>query len=148
MTWPGQRFIRLILVAWSVHFLMAQPSRALSPTRKGLVMLASSVRWIVFCAVIAACAPISAGCVVALPPPATVDGYEPRFYDGYVVYYDADGAPYYYMDDVVYYVPPTHVHYHVLVEHYHTHKARYHRWYEHDGYRYKHYHRVEPHHRP
>jgi hypothetical protein len=104
-------------------------------------MLASRVRWIVFSALIAACAPTFAGCYVDLSPPVTVDGYDPLYYDGYVVYYDTVGRPFYHVGGVPYWVPRGYVRYDLYMNHYRTHWQRYHNWYGRGGYRYRGYRR-------
>ena len=65
------------------------------------------------------------GCTVETRPVAvtsaevvtTDDDYEPAYYDGYVVYYDA-GRPYYYDRGAVVWVSPGSPYYGGLVEHY------------------------------
>lgn len=70
------------------------------------------------------------------------DGYEPAYYDGYVVYYDDVGHPYYYDRDRVVYVSPRSTYYVGLVNHYHVYGPRYRVWYGHGGYRYHTYRRA------
>ena len=72
--------------------------------------------------------------------PGYVDGYEPAFYDGYVVYYDDLGRPYYYAGGVVYWVSPESPRYGGLVRHYRVYGPAYHRWVRDYGYRYRDYH--------
>ena len=75
------------------------------------------------------------GCyVTAQPVPrAPMEAYQPAYYDDNVVYYDTVGAPFIYVEGGVRYVPPTYVHYDVLVGHYRTHARAYHEWYEREG---------------
>ncbi len=89
-----------------------------------------------------AVAGVAPGCVLAAEAPVVEEGYEPVYYDGYVVYYDGAGVPYYYIDGDIRYVPRTYVQYDILVHHYRTYRPAYHRWYVHGGYRYKRYHDV------
>jgi hypothetical protein len=91
-----------------------------------------------------ASASMVSGCILAPPPPIDIDGYEPAYYDGYLVYYDDDGLPYYYDGASVVYVPRTYVHYGVLLHHHRVHAAAYRRWYVHGGYRSKGYTRPAP----
>jgi len=74
------------------------------------------------------------------PPPAYAYGYDPQYYDGYVVYYDDVGRPYYYMDGAVVWVPVASPLYIGLVSHWRLHAAAYHHWYGHYGYGFRGYH--------
>lgn len=109
-------------------------------------MLAHSLRNIVFTALIAAAAPVFAGCYVeADAEPAAYGGYEPTYTDdGYVVYYDAGGAPYYYVSGRPVYVSPSSPYYHRYVTHYRTYGTRYNSWYRARGYRYRQYRYTAP----
>ncbi len=89
---------------------------------------------------------VAPGCVVPVEAPVVAEGYEPAYYDGYVVYYDTAGVPYYYLDGEIRYVPRTYVQYDVLVHHYQVYRPHYQRWYVHHGYQYKRYH--NPRHSP
>jgi hypothetical protein len=104
-------------------------------------MLTSVIRRIVLTAAIAVAAPLAAGChadVEAQVP--AYEGYEPMYTDdGYVVYYDAGGAPYYYVGNRVVYVQPTHPYYGRYTTYYRSYGPRYHRWYTRYGYRYHNY---------
>ncbi|CAN5802358.1 hypothetical protein BH11MYX4_BH11MYX4_15260 [soil metagenome] len=64
-------------------------------------------------------------------------GYEPAYYDGYVVYYDGDGRPFYYDGGTVVWVEPGSPYYPGLVRHYRLYAPGYVRWYGHHGYRYR-----------
>jgi hypothetical protein len=89
-----------------------------------------------------ACSGVTASCVVSEGPgPVYADGYEPAFYDGYVVYYDRVGRPYHYVNGSVVWVAPSAPAYPALVGHYHTYRQAYPGWYSHYGYRYRDYHR-------
>ena len=59
---------------------------------------------------------------------ASDDGYEPAYYDGYVVYYDGGGRPYYYDRGATVYVSAGSPYYGGLVNHYHAYGPRYHAW--------------------
>ena len=76
--------------------------------------------------------------------PVVEAAYQPTYYDGYVVYYDAGGLPYYYVDDTTYYVPRSYVSYGALVDHYHVYRPDSHRWYISSGYRYRGYRSSAP----
>jgi hypothetical protein len=65
------------------------------------------------------------------------DGYEPAYYDGYLVYYDDVGRPFYYDHGAVIWISPGSPYYGGLVSHWHTYGPAYHRWYGHYGYRYR-----------
>ena len=67
----------------------------------------------------------SIGCTLEAGPPAVYAGYEPMYYDGYVVYYDSYGLPYYYVDGGTYYVPRAYGRYDILVDHYRGHRSEY-----------------------
>lgn len=67
------------------------------------------------------------------------DGYEPAYYDGYVVYYDNIGRPYYYDRGAVIWNSPSSPHYGPLVHHYRYYGPRYHQWNSHYGARYHNY---------
>jgi len=69
------------------------------------------------------------------------DDYEPAYYDGYVVYYDA-GRPYYYDRGAVVWISPGSPYYGGLVEHYRVYGRGYGRWNGHYGYRYHTYRRA------
>lgn len=84
-------------------------------------------------------AAITGGCTLSLVPPVAVDGYEPVYFHGHLVYYDGGGSPYVYHGTRIYYVPRRYVHYGVLVNHYQAHRRQYYRWYAREGYRYKRY---------
>jgi hypothetical protein len=100
-------------------------------------MLASKIRCFVVAALAAGAGQSLSGCVVEGPPPAYAEGYEPVYYDGYVVYYDGYGRPYYYANGAVLWVPPTAAVYPGLVAHWHTYGPAYSRWYARGGYRYR-----------
>lgn len=107
-------------------------------------MVISKVPRSVLAALLLAFAAPLAGCTVQTEAPAVYAGYEPVYYDGYVVYYDTAGAPYYYYEGDIRYVPRTYVYYDSLVDHYHVYRPYYHRWYVSGGYRYKRYHSHSP----
>lgn len=88
-------------------------------------------------------ASLSSACYAeAVPPPAYADGYQPQYYDGYVVYYDGLGRPYYHVNGAVYWVLPASPFYLGLTTHWRYHRAEYGRWYGHYGYRYHGYRRY------
>jgi len=88
-------------------------------------------------------APLLSGCYVdATPPEFAVEGYQPAYCDGYVVYYDAGGRPFYYLPGGgVYWIPANHPYYGELVRHWGVYGHAYSRWYAHSGYRYRAYRR-------
>jgi hypothetical protein len=102
-------------------------------------------------AIVLGCVGSLAGCyaetgtepVVTSSAEIETDGYEPAYYDGYVVYYDGGGRPYYYNRGAVVWVSPRSPHYVGLVNHWHTYGPAYGRWYAHTGPRYHSY-RVQP----
>jgi hypothetical protein len=93
-------------------------------------------------ATVMAIAPVgSSACTVAeVPPPEFAYGYEPQYYDGYVVYYDDVGRPYYYEDGAVVVVPAASSYYVGLVQYGRLHRPEYRRWYADYGWRYRGYH--------
>lgn len=87
------------------------------------------------------------GCTVharTIPASATIDMYEPLYYDGYTVYYDDFGAPFYYVNGRTRFVPRTYVGFNVLVDHYNHHRPGYRRWYQREGNRHIHVRRHAP----
>jgi hypothetical protein len=77
-------------------------------------------------------------CYVDVPPPEIVeDGYQPMYYDGYVVYFDAAGQPYYYAGGRAVWIAPTDPLYTTYVVHYRAYQRSYQRWYARGGYRYR-----------
>jgi hypothetical protein len=76
-------------------------------------------------------------------PPEYVEGYEPPFSDGYVVYYDEVGRPYYYENGAVVWIAPGSPAYARFAYHWRLYGPAYRRWYAHHGYRYRAY-RARP----
>jgi hypothetical protein len=74
-------------------------------------------------------------------PPPVEDGYEPQYYDGYVVYYDDVGRPYYYDGERTVFVSPNVAIYGSLVAHWRVNRVAYGRWYAHRGLAYRGYRR-------
>jgi hypothetical protein len=103
-------------------------------------MTRSTARVLTLAVLIAAIATPGLACYVEeVPPPVYVEGYEPGFYDGYVVYYDDVGRPFYYVNGVVVWISPGSPHYWPLVHHWRVYGPAYHHWYVHYGYRYRRY---------
>jgi hypothetical protein len=98
-----------------------------------------TIRSLALASVMVGFAATSSACYVEeeAPPPVYVEGYEPMYYDGYVVYYDDVGRPFYYVNGVVYWVPPTSPVYVGLVRHWRTYGPGYRHWYGNYGYRYR-----------
>jgi hypothetical protein len=105
------------------------------PNRKEDTMLTTTIRRIVFSALVAVSAPLAAGCYAEAEAPGTYDGYTPIYHDGYVVYYDRGGAPYYYNGGRQVYVERG-AYYDRYAAHYRTYGPRYNSWYQNRGYRY------------
>ena len=82
-----------------------------------------------------------AGCYaeVASPDGVVVGdyGYEPMYYNGYMVYYDGVGRPFYYMNGAVVWISPASPYYRGYVAHYRAYGPAYARWYGATGYRYR-----------
>ncbi len=97
-----------------------------------------SLRTLILPLLIVGFAPAGSGCYAEeVPPPEYADsGYQPQYYDGYVVYYDEVGHPYYYQNGAVYWVPVTSPFYVGFVNHWHRYGPAYRHWYGHYGYRY------------
>jgi hypothetical protein len=106
---------------------------------KVLSMRAFSLPGIALAALVATSSVLSSGCYAEeeVEPPAYAYGYEPMYYDGYVVYYDDVGRPYYYAGGAVVWIPPTAPIYVSLVNHWHAYGPAYRAWYAHHGYRYR-----------
>ena len=104
----------------------------------------TNLRKMVFAALVAVAAPLCAGCYVE-PAGGVVayGGYEPQYYDGYVVYYDGVGRPYYYYGNSAVYIDAGHPMYGRYVDHYRAYGPQYNRWYGSHGYRYRTY-RASP----
>jgi hypothetical protein len=104
----------------------------------GALMRTPTLRSLVF-AILATGILSSAACYVEeeVPAPAYSDGYQPQFYDGYVVYYDQAGRPFYYSNGAVYWVPVTSPVYVGLVNHWHVYGPAYGRWYGNRGFGYR-----------
>lgn len=85
--------------------------------------------------------PASACYVDAETAPVFVDGYEPSYYDGYVVYYDELGRPFYYLNGAVVWIGPEYPGYASLVHHWRIYRPAYRHWYVNYGYRYRTYRR-------
>jgi hypothetical protein len=102
-------------------------------------MVTAKLYSVLLSGLVAVSASTATGCYVEEgPPPAYVSaGYEPQYYDGYVVYYDDVGRPYYYSDGAIYWVPRTSPVYFRLVNHWRVYRPAYHRWYAGHGYRYR-----------
>jgi hypothetical protein len=64
-------------------------------------------------------------------------GYEPQYFNGYMVYYDGAGRPFYYMGGAQVWIPPTSPYYAGYVGHYRAYGPAYARWYAGAGYRYQ-----------
>ncbi len=104
-----------------------------------------NVRNLVVVALVGAAAALSAGCYVEpVGGEAVVAyGYEPMYYDGYLVYYDGVGRPYYYYNGGAVYIAANHPYYNAYVNHYRTYGGAYNQWYANHGYRYQTY-RANP----
>ena len=69
--------------------------------------------------------------------PAAVEGYQPQYYDGYVVYYDDVGRPFYYLNGAAVFIPEASPYYAGYVNYYRTYGVGYRRWYAGYGARYR-----------
>jgi hypothetical protein len=98
------------------------------------------VRSFALVALLAGLVPLASGCYVeADGPPEYAEGYQPQFYDGYVVYYDDGGRPFYHVNGGVVWVPPSSPLYVGYVNHWRTYGGAYRGWYGRHGYRYRSY---------
>jgi hypothetical protein len=100
-------------------------------------MKAFNVKNIVLVALVAACASFGTGCYAEVQEPVAAYGYQPQYYDGYVVYYDNGGRPYYYNGGSVYWVPAESPYYAGYVNHWRTYGPAYARWHATYGVRYR-----------
>lgn len=64
-------------------------------------------------------------------------GWEPQYYDGYVVYYDDVGRPYYYSRGARIFISTGSPYYPRYVRYYRTHRPAYLRWYARHGHQYR-----------
>lgn len=116
------------------------------PARRGTslaggIMRMLTVRGLVLVVLAAGLIP-SAACYVeeeVVSPPVYADGYQPQFYDGYVVYYDQAGRPFYYVNGAAYWVPVTSTVYVGLVNHWHVYGQAYGHWYANHAFGYRRY---------
>jgi hypothetical protein len=70
-------------------------------------------------------------------------GWDPIYYDGYVIYYSDEGLPFYYVDGVQVWIPAHERYYYV--DYYHQHRDAYQTWYRQRGHQYQGYrHRDRP----
>ena len=88
-----------------------------------------------------------AGCYVETVGPEGVAvgnyGYDPIYYNGYMVYYDA-GRPFYYLNGAVVWISPADPYYNTYITHWRTYGAYYGRWYGAYGARYRGYRTATP----
>jgi hypothetical protein len=118
----------------------AYPAGALGGTAgaSSLRMTPFSLRHWITALLLSSAAGLGQGCYVeTVPDPVYADGYQPSFYDGYVVYYDGIGRPFYYVNGSPFWVPVHSPYYAGLVNHWHTYGPAYGHWYAHYGYRYQ-----------
>ncbi len=97
---------------------------------------------VVLVAIIAGCAAFGTGCYATVEAePVAAYGYQPQYYEGYVVYYDEGGRPYYYNGGNVVWVSPSSPYYAGYVNHWRVNGAAYARWHASYGVRYRTYRR-------
>ena len=97
---------------------------------------------VLFVAVIGACAAFGTGCYAEVQAePVAAYGYQPQYYEGYVVYYDEGGRPYYYNGGNTVWVAPNSPYYAGYVNHWRTYGPAYARWHASYGARYRTYRR-------
>ncbi len=99
-------------------------------------MLQSRIRTLALAVGLGAVVALGSGCYGYVEPTGYY-GYEPAYYDGYVVYYDGVGRPYYYYGGAAVYISPTSPYYRGYVDHYRYYGPSYGRWYTHHGYQYR-----------
>jgi hypothetical protein len=97
-------------------------------------------RHLTFAALLVGMVPMT-GCYVDAQEPAVAEGYEPQYYNGYVVYYDGVGRPFYYYNGAQMWVPESSPYYYGYVNHWRAYGPAYNRWYAGYGYRYRGYYR-------
>jgi hypothetical protein len=107
-------------------------------------MRSFNVKNIVLIALCAACASFGTGCYAdaeaePMAEPVAAYGYEPQYYNGYIVYHDDWGRPYTNEGGVVSWVPVDSPYYAGYVNHWRTYGHAYRRWYYGYGRRYRHY---------
>jgi hypothetical protein len=92
-------------------------------------MLSFLCKNVTLIALVTASASLGTGCYAdAQLEPTSAYGYEPQYYDGYVVYYDGGGRPYYHNGGAISWVPADSPAYGGYVAHYRTNGAAYGRW--------------------
>jgi hypothetical protein len=100
-------------------------------------MTAATLRILMVALFLSGAVAMDEACYVEEDVPLRYAGYDPAFYDGYVVYYDQVGRPFYYLNGIPVWVPPTSPAYLRLVNHWRVHAGAYPGWYAHYGYRYR-----------
>lgn len=82
----------------------------------------------------------SAGCYVDADYPLEAEGWQPQYYDGYVVYYDDVGRPFYYVNGAAVWIPAASPLYARYYGYWRAHPHAYSHWSAHYGARYHGYH--------
>jgi hypothetical protein len=98
----------------------------------------ANLRRFALAAIVLASVPLGTACYVEedVAPPAYAEGYQPEYYDGYVVYYDDGGRPFYYANGGVVWISPASPYYARYAAHWNMYRPAYRGWYSHYGYRY------------
>ncbi len=87
--------------------------------------------------------PAIAGCYVEPEYPVEAEGWQPQYYDGYMVYYDGGGRPFYYLNGAAVWIPESSPYYARYYGYYHANPYAYNRWHARYGATYRSY-RVAP----
>ncbi len=103
----------------------------------GQTMGMLNIRSLAFAALLLGPLAATTGCYVEADEPVAVEGYEPQYYDGRMVYYDTVGRPYYYEGGAVVWIPASSPYYAGYYNHWRTYGPAYNRWYASTGYRYR-----------
>jgi hypothetical protein len=94
-------------------------------------------RTLAFATILATSSVFGTGCVAEVEPPAYAEGWQPQYYNGYVVYYDDVGRPFYYVNGGAVWIPRESPFYVGYVNHWRVYGPHYRAWYSHYGYRYR-----------
>jgi len=96
-----------------------------------------------FVMVALAASPVVSACYVEPAYPIEAEGWDPQYYDGYLVYYDDVGRPFYYLNGAVVWIPMTSPFYARFHDYWVGHPGAYRAWHARYGARYRTY-RVGP----
>lgn len=97
----------------------------------------------VLVAIALATTPCLAGCYADAAYPVEAEGWQPQYYDGYMVYYDQGGQPFYYVNGAAVWIPQSSPYYAQFNGYWRANPYAYSRWHARYGASYHSY-RVSP----